>query len=116
MSRAPLRLCTSWWSSLLPRRARQAPPDPPLPPHAGKNAQRLDLFFVVEQSNSHKLFEPFFTNFALTCPITGEQIGFEFFFIGFQIPMKNDRFDLEFPDLQFPFTWKGTVTSTGAKG
>jgi len=84
--------------------------------YAGKNAQRLDLFFVVEQSNSQKLFEPFFTNFALTCPITGEQIGFEFFFIGFQIPMKNDRFDLEFSDLQFPFTWKGTVTSIGAKG
>jgi hypothetical protein len=84
--------------------------------YTGKNAQKLDLFFVVEQSNSQKLFEPFFTNFSLTCPITGEQIGFEFIFIGLQVPMKNGRFNLEVPDLQYPFTWKGTVTSIRAKG
>lgn len=84
--------------------------------YSGKNVQKLDLFFVVEHRDSMKLFEPFFTNFALTCPVTGDQIGFEFAFLGFEIPLVNGRFDLEFPDLQFPFSWKGRVTSTGASG
>ena len=85
--------------------------------YQGKTSQDMDLLFdVLHTQDQGNLWEPFFTNFTITCPKTGDQFTFGFFFIGFQIPLVDRQFDLNFPDLQIPFDWNGTVRRFDAVG
>jgi hypothetical protein len=84
--------------------------------YTGRTAQGLDLFFDVVHTGNGDLFEPFFTNFLVTCPKTGDQFAVEYIFIGFAIPIENGHFDVKIPDLQVPFDWKGRVGPRRALG
>lgn len=84
--------------------------------YPGKNAQGLKLFFSVDHTATGPKFDPFFINQVSRCPATGGVIRVEFSFEGFQIPMKNGKFNLVLNDLGDRFGWSGTVTSKGASG
>jgi hypothetical protein len=85
--------------------------------YQGTTSQDMDLLFdVLRTKDQGDFFEPFFTNFTITCPKTGDQFTFGFFFLGFQEPIVNRHFDLNFPDLQIPFDWNGTVRKYDAFG
>ena len=71
---------------------------------------------VVDHTASGPKFDPFFINQIARCPVTGEVITTEFSFQGFQIPIKNGKFNLALNDLSDRFRWSGTITSRGASG
>jgi hypothetical protein len=82
----------------------------------GTTAQGQEVFFIVEKIGGVPNFEPFFTNFTLTCP-DGTTSTFEWFFIGFQIPLPSTgRFELAIPGNQIPFDWKGRIQGKQAAG
>lgn len=84
--------------------------------YAGKNSQGQKLFFSVDQTASGPKFDPFFTNMVDRCPATGTVITIGFSFQGFQIPIKNGKFNLALNDISDRFDWNGTVTSKQASG
>jgi hypothetical protein len=73
----------------------------------GVSEQGQELFFIMENIGGVWNFEPFFTNFTITC--NNEQFTWGWFFIGFQIPLVNQQFDINLPGDQIPFDWTGTV-------
>src|SRR5258707_6405343 len=76
----------------------------------------MKLFFSADHTASGPKFDPFFINQVSRCPATGNLIRVEFSFEGFQVPMKNGKFNLVLNDLSDRFGWNGTVTSKGASG
>src|SRR5260370_13130969 len=84
--------------------------------YAGKNSQGQKLLFSVDHTASGPKFDPFFTAMIDRCPVTGGVITIEFSFTGFQIPIKNGKFNLVLNDISDRFSWTGTVTSTKASG
>jgi hypothetical protein len=84
--------------------------------YAGTNSQGQKLLFTVDHTASGPMFDPIFINQIGRCPVTGEVITFEYSFSGFQIPIKNGKFNLTLNDLTDLLRWNGTVTSTGASG
>jgi len=81
----------------------------------GKTAQGLENFFIVENIGGVPTFEPFFTNFTITC--NGNTFNYGWFFIGFQIPLGSDGyFDINLPSDATPFDWNGNVHGLKAKG
>src|SRR5215831_20690823 len=67
--------------------------------YAGKNSQGQKFLFSVDKTASGPQFDPFFTNLIARCPITGDVITVEFSFQGFQIPIKNGKFNLTLNDI-----------------
>ena len=84
--------------------------------YAGKNSQGQKLLFSVDHTASGPKFDPIFTNMIDRCPVTGTVITVQFSFFGFQIPIKNGKFNLTLNDFSDLFSWSGTVTSTKAFG
>jgi hypothetical protein len=84
--------------------------------YAGKNSQGQKLFFSVDQTARGPAFDPFFTNMVDRCPATGTKFTIQFTFMGFQIPLKNGKFDLTLNNLSDRFSWSGTVTPKKATG
>jgi hypothetical protein len=84
--------------------------------YAGKNSQGQKLLFSVDHTASGPKFDPFFTTMIDRCPATGTVITVEFSFQGFQIPIRNGKFNLVLNDLSDRFRWSGTITSTRASG
>jgi hypothetical protein len=84
--------------------------------YAGKNSQGQKLLFSVDQTASGPKFDPFFTTMIDRCPVTGTVITIEFSFQGFQIPIKNGKFNLVLNDISDRFRWSGAVTSKKASG
>jgi hypothetical protein len=84
--------------------------------YAGTNSQGQKLLFTVDHTSSGPMFDPIFINQIDRCPVTGDVIGVEFSFQGFQIPITNGKFSLTLFDLTDLFHWNGTVTSKGATG
>jgi hypothetical protein len=84
--------------------------------YAGKNAQNQKLLFSVDQIGGHPNFDPFFTSIIDRCPATGDTITITFSFQGFEIPIKNGKFNLTLNSITDRFSWGGTVTSTKASG
>jgi hypothetical protein len=82
----------------------------------GKNSQREPLLFLVGRQDGVKFFSPLDTIFDIVCPVSGDEFTFEFSFFGFQVPLDHGHFDLNFPDLTFPFDWQGTIMQTEASG
>ncbi len=81
----------------------------------GTTAQGLENFFIVENIGGVPNFEPFFTNFTITC--NGNTFDYGWFFIGFQIPLGADgSFDINVPSDSTPFDWRGKVRGLKAKG
>ena len=81
----------------------------------GTTEQGQSLFFIVENIGGVPNFEPFFTNFAITC--NGQTFTYGWFFIGFQIPLGQDgSFDIALPSDQTPFDWHGTVVGLKSHG
>jgi hypothetical protein len=70
----------------------------------------------VDQTASGPKFDPFFTTMIDRCPVTGDVITVGFNFQGFQIPIKNGKFNLALNDISDRLIWSGTVTSTKASG
>jgi len=84
--------------------------------YVGKNSQGQKFLFSVDQTAHGPVFDPLFTGVVDRCPITGEKISAGFSFQGFQIPIRNGKFDLVLNDISDRFSWGGTVTSTRASG
>ena len=84
--------------------------------YAGTNSQGQKLLFTVDQTASGPQFDPFFTTMIDRCPATGDVITIGFTFVGFQIPIKNGKFNFTLNDITDRFGWSGTVTSKGASG
>lgn len=84
--------------------------------YVGKNSQGQKFLFSVDKTASGPKFDPFFTTMIDRCPVTGDVITVEFSFQGFQIPIKNGKFNLVLNDISDRFSWSGTVTSTRASG
>jgi hypothetical protein len=84
--------------------------------YVGKNSQGQKFLFSVDQTASGPKFDPFFTTMIDRCPITGDVITVGFTFQGFQIPIKNGKFNLVLNDISNRFSWSGTVTSAKASG
>jgi hypothetical protein len=81
----------------------------------GTTAQGLENFFIVENIGGVPNFEPFFTNFTITC--NGNSFNYGWFFIGFQIPLGADGyFDINLPSDSTPFDWHGKVVGLKSKG
>jgi hypothetical protein len=81
----------------------------------GTTAQGLENFFIVEKIGGVPNFEPFFTNFTITC--NGNTFNYGWFFIGFQIPLAADgRFDINLPSDSTPFDWRGKVRGLKSHG
>jgi len=81
----------------------------------GTTAQGLENFFIVENIGGVPNFEPFFTNFTITC--NGNTFNYGWFFIGFQIPLGADgSFDINVPGDATPFDWHGKVVGLKSKG
>jgi hypothetical protein len=80
----------------------------------GTTAQGQELFFIVEDIGGVATFEPFFTNFTITC--NGQTFPFAVFFIGFEIPLDHGHFDLNIPSDQLPLDWRGTIVGLKARG
>lgn len=81
----------------------------------GTTAQGLELFFIIDNSTGTMNFEPFFTNFTISCP-DGTSFNFEWFFLNYQIPVVNKTFEISIPGTQIPFDWTGTLRGTTAQG
>src|SRR5215831_5527469 len=84
--------------------------------YAGKNAQGQKLLFTVDHTASGPMFDPIFIHQIDRCPVTGDVIAVEFIFEGFQIPIKNGKFNFVQNDLFDLLRWRGTVTSKAASG
>jgi hypothetical protein len=84
--------------------------------YAGSNSQGQKLLFSVDQTANGPKFDPFFTTMIAHCPATGNPFTVGFFFVGFQIPIKNGKFSLALNDISDRFSWRGTVTSKKASG
>jgi hypothetical protein len=84
--------------------------------YAGKNSQGQKLLFTVDHTATGPMFDPIFINQIDRCPVTGDMIAVEFSFQGFQIPIKNGKFNFVQNDLFDLLRWSGTVTSQGASG
>jgi hypothetical protein len=81
----------------------------------GTTAQGLENFFIVENIGGVPTFEPFFTNFTITC--NGNSFNYGWFFIGFQIPLGEDgSFDINLQSDSTPFDWHGKVQGLKARG
>lgn len=81
----------------------------------GKTAQGLKNFFIVEYRHGVPRFEPFYTNFTITC--NGQSFNYGWFFIGFHIKIRgNGSFDINLPSDSTPFDWHGTLNGTRATG
>jgi hypothetical protein len=74
------------------------------------------LLFTGDHTANGPKFDPIFINQIDRCPVTGDVIAVEFLFQGFQIPIKNGKFNLVQNDLFDLLRWSGTVTSKGASG
>lgn len=84
--------------------------------YAGTNAQHQKLLFSVDHTSSGPMFDPVFTTMIDTCPLAGGSFPVQFFFFGFQIPVKHGKFSLALNSLQDRFKWSGTVSSKSASG
>jgi hypothetical protein len=84
--------------------------------YAGKNSQGQKLLFSVDHPASGPKFDPFFTIMVDHCPVTGDTFTITFSFVGFQIPIKNGKFNFNLNDISDRFNWNGTITSTKASG
>jgi len=84
--------------------------------YAGTNSQGEKLLFSVDQTASGPQFEPFFTTMIDRCRVTGDVITVGFSFQGFQIPIKNGKFNMVLNDISDRFSWSGTVTPKKASG
>jgi hypothetical protein len=82
----------------------------------GKNSQHEPVLFLVGRADGVRFFSPLDTIFDIVCPVTGDEFTFELSFFGFQEPLDHGHFDLNLPDLQFPFDWQGTIMQTEASG
>jgi len=81
----------------------------------GTTKQGVEVFFIVENIGGAPTFEPFFTNFTITC--NGTSFNYEWLFFGYQIPLdQNGGFDISLPSDQLPFDWNGTVNGNKAHG
>jgi hypothetical protein len=110
-------------SSPAPTPAPTATPSPSPTPtpapttiYAGKNSQGQRLRFAVVHTASGAKFEPIFISQILRCPVTGEVIGEGDGFSGFQVPIRNGKFNFVLNYLGHLLRWSGTVTSAGASG
>jgi hypothetical protein len=84
--------------------------------YAGKNSQGQKLLFTVDHTASGPMFDPIFINQNSVCPATHTKISIEFFFQGFQFPIRNGKFNLVLNELIDLLRWSGTVTSKAASG
>jgi hypothetical protein len=84
--------------------------------YVGKNSQGQKLLFSVDHTASGPKFDPFFTTMVDRCPATGDVFTIQFSFFGFQIPIKNGKFNLTLNDISDRFGWSGTITPTKASG
>lgn len=84
--------------------------------YAGKNSQGQTLLFAVDHTARGPKFEPIFINQIDRCPVTGDVVGVEYLFRGFQIPISHGKFNFVLTDLFDRLRWKGTVTSEAASG
>lgn len=82
----------------------------------GQTQQGVELFFIIEKDGTTLNFEPFFTNFTITCP-DGTSFPFEWFFLNWVIPLdQNNSWDFSLPSSQIPFDWQGTLVGKNASG
>jgi hypothetical protein len=82
----------------------------------GVTQQGVEVFFIIENDGGTMYFEPFFTNFNITCP-DGTTFPFEWFFLNWKIALdSNNYFDINLPSAQLPFDWNGTLTGRNASG
>jgi hypothetical protein len=84
--------------------------------YSGKNSQGQKMLFTVDQTASGPKFDPIFINQVSRCPATGDVFTVEFSFSGFQVPIKNGKFNFALNDLSDLLRWTGTVNSKGASG
>ena len=84
--------------------------------YAGKNSQGQKLRFTVDHTASGPKFDPIFINQIDRCSVTGDVLGVEYFFQGFQIPIRHGKFNFVLNDITDLFHWSGTVTPTRASG
>jgi hypothetical protein len=84
--------------------------------YAGKNSQGQKLRFAVVHTGSGPKFEPILLTQIVRCPVTGEVLGIGNSFFGFQVPIRNGKFNFILNDVGHLLRWSGTVTSTGASG
>jgi hypothetical protein len=86
--------------------------------YAGHTAPHQPLLFsIAEKRNGTQVFSPVFIDFTFTCPVSGDVIGAEFSFSGFEEPVVNGKFDLNLSDPLFQrFDWSGKLGDASATG
>jgi hypothetical protein len=81
----------------------------------GTTDQGVEFLFLIDNSTGTPTFDPFFTNFTVSCP-DGTTFNYEWFFLNYAIPLVSGTFDINIPGPQVPFDWNGTVSGTRASG